>query len=60
MEITYWYWLHNDEFEITKMEKILAFAQEIKWEKINDVSGEDLLSNLELVQLTVCVRMREM
>ncbi len=28
MEITYWYWLHNDEFEINKMEKLIAFAEE--------------------------------
>ncbi len=41
MEITYWYWLHNNESEINKMEKIIGFAEEsdymndeIKWGKI--------------------------
>ncbi|MCP4161747.1 MAG: hypothetical protein GY760_16870 [Deltaproteobacteria bacterium] len=41
MEITYWYWSHNDESEINKVEKLIAFAEEsddindeIKWEKI--------------------------
>ncbi len=28
MEITYWYWLHNDEIEINKMEKLIAVAEE--------------------------------